>query len=655
MERSASQPALPAGMGRGSFQVSSSSSNSGVQAAVPGGVPFQFRAESSRTTPSRDSHSLRPSLERALKHVQSQPTVKAPSFATYDPQQPAGPSGSGEQGRPTRKSSRDKNAPSARGRQAVFQRMKNLTFGVGSPRYWSQQMEDCETECKKDMMMIAASCAALGQKFTDQDFPPTSRSLYINGERPSSSSRMPHEVTWHRITEMVSPAKRHTPMEVHEGSRLRPGAIDDTAFLGAVAMLRAAGRPPDELIVHHDLSAGVVGVRLFKDGEWVYEVVDDYLPCSGDELACGRTSVRDEFWIAMLEKANAKVHGSYEAVQRSTELEALEDLTSGAVRKLHKREAPTGQELLRLLDSRQEQGCLHLAIRRRERRGEEHESGLLAGHGYPVSEVEKGKLQSWCSLENPWLRGGYHGGRSNVLGRQETTSSSFTMDADAVLSQFTEVLEVRTPPAAWSCYKVTLSTDRPSYPLMSARCSTQCLVVATQPDRRWSRQDSYLNGIGLRVHRCRVRAPSTEMHGARQDPKANPFEPLELVRRRPLGKTRSACLEFSLEPYALYIVTVDSQYRCPCCVLRFACSADVQFRELSAPEAGHLLAAQANATPSSEVDGGGGLTRSNSEVSSVNDVGSGESPCGSTLLSRRCHCDSPSRQGSWWSWALGCS
>eukprot|EP00413_Alexandrium_margalefii_P022097 CAMPEP_0204553252 /NCGR_PEP_ID=MMETSP0661-20131031/27232_1 /ASSEMBLY_ACC=CAM_ASM_000606 /TAXON_ID=109239 /ORGANISM="Alexandrium margalefi, Strain AMGDE01CS-322" /LENGTH=71 /DNA_ID=CAMNT_0051560281 /DNA_START=16 /DNA_END=227 /DNA_ORIENTATION=+ len=50
-----------------------------------------------------------------------------------------------------------------------------------------------------------------------------------------------------------------------------------------------------------------------------------------------------------------------------------------------------------------------------------------------------------------------------------------------------------------------------------------------------------------------------------------------------------------MEPCALYVVSVDSQYRCPRCALRFGCSADVQFRELSAPEAGHFLAAQAGA------------------------------------------------------------
>ena len=44
------------------------------------------------------------------------------------------------------------------------------------------------------------------------------------------------------------------------------------------------------------------------------------------------------------------------------------------------------------------------------------------------------------------------------------------------------------------------------------------------------------------------------MSFSHQDPNANPFEPLELIRKREMGKTRSACVEFAMEPYALYVV-----------------------------------------------------------------------------------------------------
>mmetsp|Transcript_26432 Transcript_26432/g.66517 ORF Transcript_26432/g.66517 Transcript_26432/m.66517 type:complete len:676 (+) Transcript_26432:291-2318(+) len=561
--------------------------------------------------------------------------------------------------------------PPPRGRQAVMQRMASSVFGVASPRRWGAQLEEVEGQCRRDVAAVAATCRPCGQKFTDPDFPPQAQSLFTNGSRPSSSSRMPKEVVWRRASELVAAAAL---LEVVPDSQLHPGAIDDTSLLGAVALLRAAGRAPEQLIVQADLSVGVVGVRLFKDGEWVHEVIDDFLPCccaAADgagggtaELACGRSSSPSEVWLALVEKANAKIHGSYEAVQRSTELESLEDFSGAALRRVDRRELAAGSDLKRSLGARQQLGAMHLAVRRRERRGEEHACGLLSGHGYPLFAVD----ETSCRLDNPWPRGGFRGSRpsysstSSFGSGTEEVPESFTMDVAEVLEHFTEILEVRVPPPEWPCYRVSLSTDRPSYPMMSARGTTQCLLTACQPDRRWSRQDSYLNGLGLRVYRCRFRAPPTGMQGKRQDPKANPFEPLELIRRRPLGKTRSTCLEFTMEAHALYVVVVDSQYRCPRCMLRFACSADVSFRELSAPEAGHFLAAQPGAAdccvaegelPPSGGRGGAtaGLQKCVSEAST--EVGSGSGASGPDLqwhveaIVKHCAFE-PAAKSGWW-------
>mmetsp|Transcript_12010 Transcript_12010/g.26889 ORF Transcript_12010/g.26889 Transcript_12010/m.26889 type:complete len:680 (+) Transcript_12010:24-2063(+) len=603
---------------------------------------------------------MRPSLERALRHVQSHPHLPAGQALAAPSPAPSEGGGSVPQSRSGSKEAPqagNSGVPPVRGKLAIFQRLKNQGFGVASPQSWAAQLEECEAECRRDLATIAASCRALGQKFTDEDFPPSNQSLFVNGEKPSPSTRMPCDVCWRRASELC-PGALATPLEVTAVSRFRPGSIDDTAFLGALSLLRAAERAPEELIVQHDLGAGVVGVRLFKDGEWTYEVVDDYLPCGEEGLACGFSTSSSEVWMALLEKANAKIHGSYEAVQRSTELEALEDLTGGAVRKLDRREASSGQDLLQLLMVRQQLDCLHLAARRRERRGEEHQCGLLSGHGYPVCEFERdpGGGQALVRLANPWPRGGYRGasGGGGSFLSEAAAASSFLMSSEELLGHFTEVLEVRVPPPSWLCYRVTLSTDRPSYPLLSSRGAAQCLLMACQPDRRWSRQDSYLNGLGLRVYRCRVRAPPHGQQGGRQDPKANPFEPLELIRRRPLGKTRSACLEFALEPHALYIVTADSQYRCPCCVLRFACSTEVQFRELSAPEAGHFLAAQPGAAVVEP--GVPGISRNNSEASTEVDWHV-EEACSSRAIGQRLRCggscESCTTTRSPW-WAFGC-
>jgi calpain-15 len=74
---------------------------------------------------------------------------------------------------------------------------------------------------------------------------------------------------------------------------------------------------------------GCYEVRLCDAGQWVTVTVDDYFPCfpvDGGGPVFSQ-SHGNELWVLLLEKAFAKVRGSYASLRYGYSLEALIDLT----------------------------------------------------------------------------------------------------------------------------------------------------------------------------------------------------------------------------------------------------------------------------------------------------------------------------------------
>ncbi|XP_042889085.1 calpain-B-like isoform X2 [Penaeus japonicus] len=157
---------------------------------------------------------------------------------------------------------------------------------------------------------------------------------------------------------------------------------------------------------------GIFHFRFWQGGQWVDVVVDDQLPVAfGSNLCFTSSRDNDEFWSALLEKAYAKLHGSYGALDRGKSYEATEDLTGGVTERfpLRRREdLPPPPDLFSVVAKARQRGSL-VTCNTAESREALAESGLVKGHAYSITGARRCRVNAprrpyveLLRLRNPW-------------------------------------------------------------------------------------------------------------------------------------------------------------------------------------------------------------------------------------------------------------
>lgn len=170
--------------------------------------------------------------------------------------------------------------------------------------------------------------------FEDDEFKPENQEF-------THCSIKKSDVIWKRPTE-IHP-KPVLFSRVRQTKTFKVGVISNKILINACLLLRKELMPkimPDILITQDwpKEYRGIFRFRFWKVKEWVEVVIDDKLPFykeNEERLFTHSDSHREEFAIALLEKALAKLYGGYKVLHWITNLaEIMEDLTGGIPERL---------------------------------------------------------------------------------------------------------------------------------------------------------------------------------------------------------------------------------------------------------------------------------------------------------------------------------
>ncbi|XP_069743954.1 calpain-8-like [Narcine bancroftii] len=246
---------------------------------------------------------------------------------------------------------------------------------------------------------LLRSCLRAGVPFQDQVFPASPAAL---------GDVAPQVAHWRRPYQI----QQNPCFFVERASRFDvcQGNLGDCWFLSALTSLTMQ---PD-LFAHvvpqgQDFQRDYCGIfhfRFWYFGDWVDVVIDDYLPTNQwNQLIFVRSRDKNEFWCALLEKAYAKLYGSYGDLHMGRIAEAMVDFSGGIKMEMPLWTTPADlwTTLRKALDLGSFVGCSTSIVSDGELRTA---TGLVMTHAYTITGAEQvsyqNHLEELVRVRNPW-------------------------------------------------------------------------------------------------------------------------------------------------------------------------------------------------------------------------------------------------------------
>ncbi|KAK3552074.1 hypothetical protein QTP70_032615 [Hemibagrus guttatus] len=276
----------------------------------------------------------------------------------------------------------------------------------------------------QDFVMLRQKCLNNKELFVDDKFPAARRAIG-SGLLPL---KQVGKVVWKRPSELVN-----NPSLIIDGESrfdFAQGELGNCWFLAAIGAITFQKDILNQVIPDNQSFgedyAGIFHFRFYRNKRWVDVVIDDQLPTLNGKLIFVNCKTSNEFWPALLEKAYAKVCGSYAALNGGFISDGLHDFTGGVYKNF---DLTTASENLWDL--------MEVAVKRRAVIGcgtppgptPENtvlSNGIVQGHAYTVTGVTqimaKGKLVKLVRVLNPWGEGEWKGAWSDEYDSDEILS-----------------------------------------------------------------------------------------------------------------------------------------------------------------------------------------------------------------------------------------
>uniref|UniRef100_A0A914BUM7 Calpain catalytic domain-containing protein n=1 Tax=Acrobeloides nanus TaxID=290746 RepID=A0A914BUM7_9BILA len=278
-------------------------------------------------------------------------------------------------------------------------------------------------------------CLREGCLFEDPQFPADVSSLYY-------SHSPKKEINWKRPGEIVK--EPILLVDGHSRFDVVPGELEDYWFLAAIANITTRDElfyrvvPPDQSFSED--YAGIFHFQFWQYGKWVDVVIDDRLPTHNGQLIYMHSRNHNEFWSALLEKAYAKLYGSYEALKSGLTSEALEDMTGGLAERM-KLEEDRSEVLWHIIMRGLKMGSIFGCSIDADPASYENKlsTGLVQGHAYNITGIRmvngpKGQT-TLLRIRNPWGKQEWKGPWSDESPEWHSVPKNIKGEMDAVVAQ----------------------------------------------------------------------------------------------------------------------------------------------------------------------------------------------------------------------------